>query len=86
MTTKREKIDAFVAMRRFISSNAQLFQRIESIEYHQQEMKRHQEQADKRIDEVYHIGVPIKDLGKKWFAFTRMRDIDANELINKIKK
>ena len=55
MTTKREKIDAFVAMRRFISSKAQLFQRIESIEYHQQEMKRHQEQADKRIDEVYHM-------------------------------
>lgn len=86
MTTKREKIDAFVAMRRFISSKAQLFQRIESIEYHQQEMKRHQEQADKRIDEVYHIGAPIKDLGKKWFAFTRMRGINANELINKIQK
>ncbi len=39
MTTEREKIDAFVAMRRLISSNAQLFQHLESIEYHQLEMK-----------------------------------------------
>ena len=26
-------------------------------------------------DEVYHIGASIKDLGKKWFAFTLMRDL-----------
>ncbi len=38
------------------------------------------------IDEkVYHIGASIKDLGKKWFAFTLMRDITAKELIKKIK-
>ena len=37
-------------------------------------------------DEVYHIGASIKDLGKKWFAFTRMRDIRAKELIDRIKK
>ena len=36
-------------------------------------------------DEIYHIGASIKDLGKKWFAFTLMRDITANELIKKIK-
>ena len=36
-------------------------------------------------DEVYHIGASIKDLGKKWFAFTLMRDITAKELIKKIK-
>ena len=37
------------------------------------------------IDEdVYHIGASIKDLGKKWFAFTLMRDIGAQELLNKI--
>ena len=181
---------AFVAMRRFIISNSQLFQRIETIEYHQLEMKQQQEQTDKRIDEVFkrldakvlptqgifydgqvfdayhfvcdlirkakhnivlidnyvddtvltlldkrengvmatiytqrisnqlqldinrhnaqyspieikqfsrahdrflliddevfHIGASIKDLGKKWFGFTLMRDITTNELINKI--
>ena len=183
---------AFVSMRRFISTNAQLFQRLETIEYHQLEMKQHQEATDKRIDEVfkrldanippiqgifydgqvfdayrfvsdlirkakrsivlidnyvndtvltlldkrdngvtatiytqrisnqfqldvdrhnaqyppmeikqfnkahdrfllvddevYHIGASIKDLGKKWFGFTLMRDITAAELINKIKE
>lgn len=185
-------IDAFVSMRRFIATNTQLFQRLETIEYHQLEMKQHQEITDKRIDEVfkrldaetspkqgifydgqvfdayrfvsdlirkakqsivlidnyvddtvltlldkrmervsatiytqrvsnqfqldidrhnaqytfieikrfnkahdrfliidddvYHIGASIKDLGKKWFGFTLMRDITATELINKIKQ
>ena len=185
-------MDAFVVMRRFVASNAQLFQRLETIEYHQLEMKQHQNLIDKRIDEVfkrldtnnlpiqgifydgqvfdahrfvsnlirkakrsivlidnyvddtvltlldkrengvtatiytqrisnqfqldvdrhnsqypfveikqfskahdrflliddevYHIGASIKDLGKKWFGFTLMRDITATELINKIKK
>ena len=37
-------------------------------------------------DEVYHIGASIKDLGKKWFGFTLMRDITAKELIEKIKE
>lgn len=36
-------------------------------------------------EEVYHIGASIKDLGKKWFAFTLMRDITTQELIKKIK-
>ena len=183
---------AFIAMRRFIATNAQLFQRLETIEYHQLEMKQHQEVTDRRIDEVfkrldagippmqgifydgqvfdayrfvsdlirkakqsivlidnyvddtvlalldkrikgvsatiythhvsnqfqldvdrhnaqyphieikqfnkahdrflliddevYHIGASIKDLGKKWFGFTFMRDIAATELIKKIKE
>ena len=183
---------AFVSMRRFLTTNVQLFQRLETLEYHQLEMKQHQEVTDKRIDEVfrrldanispiqgifydgqvfdayrfvsdlirkaehsivlidnyvddtvltlldkrgngvtatiytqrisnqfqldvdrhnaqyspieikqfnkahdrflliddevYHIGASIKDLGKKWFGFTLMRDITATELINKIKE
>lgn len=39
-------MDAFVAMRHFLSDNAQLFQRLANIEYHQIE-------TDKRIDEVF---------------------------------
>ena len=35
-------------------------------------------------DKVYHIGASIKDLGRKWFEFTFMRDITAIELINRI--
>ena len=35
-------------------------------------------------DEVYHVGASIKDLGKKWFAFTLMHDIKALELVEKM--
>ena len=35
-------------------------------------------------DEVYQIGASIKDLGKKWFAFTLLRDITAVELLDRI--
>jgi hypothetical protein len=35
-------------------------------------------------DKVYHIGASLKDLGKKWFAFTLMNDITAEWLVSKI--
>lgn len=34
--------------------------------------------------EVYHIGASLKDLGKKWFAFSRF-DVGAFELMEKLK-
>ena len=33
--------------------------------------------------DVYHIGASLKDLGKKWFAFSRLH-FDANELLERI--
>ncbi len=33
---------------------------------------------------VYHIGASLKDLGKKWFAFSKI-NIDAGEMIKKLK-
>lgn len=36
-------------------------------------------------DVVYHIGASLKDLGKAWFAFTKMNDISADELLGRIK-
>ncbi len=37
------------------------------------------------IDEtiIYHIGASLKDLGKKWFAFSKL-NIDAKELLGKL--
>ena len=32
---------------------------------------------------VYHIGASLKDLGKKWFAFSKI-ELDALEIINKL--
>ena len=34
-------------------------------------------------DTVYHIGASLKDLGKKWFAFSKI-ELDALEMINKL--
>lgn len=34
---------------------------------------------------VYHIGASLKDLGKKWFAFSKI-GIDANEMLQKLRK
>ena len=44
---------AFVSMRHFMVNNASVFSRLETIEYHQLEMQQHQQETDKRIDEVF---------------------------------
>ena len=133
---------AFVAMRHFIASNAQVFQRLDRIEYTQLETDQKIEQVftkleesvltmlDKRTsgvtatiftkvidpklqldiarhnsqyspievkpfnkahdrfliidDKVYHIGASLKDLGKKWFAFSLMNDLTPKEMLERI--
>lgn len=35
-------------------------------------------------DKVYHVGASLKDLGKKWFAFSLLNDITPKELTPKI--
>ena len=34
---------------------------------------------------VYHIGASLKDLAKKWFAFSKI-ELNATEMINKLEK
>ena len=46
-------MDAFVAMRRFMVTNAEVFQRLSTMEYHQLEIQQHQQETDKRIEEVF---------------------------------
>lgn len=37
------------------------------------------------IDEkVYHVGASLKDLGKKWFAFSLMNDLTREDLLSRI--
>ena len=45
-------MDAFVAMRRFMLTNAGVFQRLSTMEYHQLEMQQHLQESDKRIESV----------------------------------
>ncbi len=44
---------AFVAMRHFLASNAQVFQRLEVIEHHQLEISAHQSRTDHQIEEIF---------------------------------
>lgn len=46
---------AFTAMRHFVASNAQVFQRLEVIEHHQLELASHQADTDQRIKEVFQL-------------------------------
>ena len=44
---------AFTSMRHFMANNASVFSRLETIEFHQLEMLQHQQETDKRIDDVF---------------------------------
>ena len=35
-------------------------------------------------DKVYHFGASIKDLGKKWFAVSKLTEYSANELLSRL--
>lgn len=45
-------MEAFTAMRRFLTTNAEIFRRLSTIEYNQFALQQHQNEADKRIDEA----------------------------------
>ena len=123
-------MDAFVAMRRFMVTNAEVFQRLSTMDnyvdetvltlldkrdnnvsaiiYTQQikrqfqlDMDRHNAQYapidvetfrlshDRFLcidDDVYHIGASIKDLGKKWFGFSKMEILTPDELVERINR
>ena len=70
-----------------ISQQLQLDIDRHNAQYPMIEVKRFNRAHDRFLlidDEVYLIGASIKDLGKKWFAFTLMHNTTAEELINKI--
>jgi len=37
-------------------------------------------------NEVYHLGASLKDLGKKWFAFSKMNKNSVESIVNEIAK
>lgn len=84
---RSEGVSATIYTQR-ISSQFQLDVDRHNSQYPLIEIKRFNKAHDRFLlidNEVYHIGASIKDLGKKWFGFTLMRDITATELIKKIK-
>ena len=123
-------MDAFVAMRRFMVTNAEVFQRLSTMDnyvdetvltlldkrdnnvsaiiYTQQISRQFQLDIDRHNaqyapidvetfrlshdrflcidDDVYHIGASIKDLGKKWFVFSKMEILTPDELVERINR
>jgi hypothetical protein len=57
-------------------------------QYNNIEIKKFENSHDRFLiiaeTEVYHIGASLKDLGKKWFAFSRM-DIGSFEMMGRLK-
>jgi hypothetical protein len=35
-------------------------------------------------NEVYHLGASLKDLGKKWFAFSKLDKLSVESMLNSI--
>jgi hypothetical protein len=57
-------------------------------QYNNLEIKKFEKSHDKFLiidDEVYHIGASLKDLGKKWFAFSKMENL-GEEIIKRLKE
>lgn len=99
-------MDAFVAMRRFMTTNAEIG--VAAIIYTQQITRHFQLDIDRHNaqyapieintfrlshdrflcidDNVYHIGASIKDLGKKWFGFSKMEILTPTELEERINR
>ncbi len=76
--TSIQIINAFVSMRQFFAHNANLFNRLDMVEKRQ---LGHEAKTDEKI--VYHIGASLKDLGKKWFAFSKM-EMSAVQMLARV--
>lgn len=91
-------INSFVKMRKYLLQNASLFQRVEKLEL---DIKKYNAQYGNLravefanshdrfliIDarEIYHIGASLKDLGKKWFAFSLL-EVESFGLMERVRK
>ena len=71
-----------------ITKELQLDLKKHNAQYPNIEMKKFNSSHDRFLiiddKDVYHIGASLKDLGKKWFAFSRFK-IDALEILAKLK-
>ena len=81
-------VRTFVQMRRFITVNGTMFQRLDKNELvtncDRFEKLKYSTSLSYIFTELYHIGASLKDLGKKWFAFSKM-NISSFELLDKLK-
>jgi hypothetical protein len=88
LLSKREKGVTAIIYTAKISSELQVDINKFNAQYEPIEMKVFTRSHDRFLiidgETVYHIGASLKDLAKKWFAFSRI-ELDAAEMIEKLK-
>ena len=87
MLDKREASVKATVYTKHISENFQLDIDRHNAQYPPIDVKAFNKAHDRFIivdDKVYHIGASLKDLGKKWFAFSLMNDLTPYDLISRI--
>lgn len=85
MMDKRDEDVAVTIYTSSISGQLQLDLDKHNAQYSPIEIKPFNKAHDRFLiidDKVYHIGASLKDLGKKWFAFSLMNDLTPEELIS----
>lgn len=87
--TKRKKDVDFTCYTKTIPKSLRLDLKKHNQQYAPIRLKELKEAHDRFLiideKELYHIGASLKDLGKKWFAFSKM-DIKAFSLLKRLKK
>ena len=90
LMTKRKKNVSLVIYTKTISKTLQLDIEKHNAQYSPIELKQFTNSHDRflLIDgvELYHIGASLKDLGKKWFAFSKMDENIIKLMLEQIKK
>ena len=86
--SKNQKIEVTIYTKE-ISKRLKLDLKKYNSQYKPIEIKQFQSAHDRFLiiddKDIYHFGASLKDLGKKWFAFSKF-DIDAIEVLNKLER
>lgn len=83
---RKENVEATIYTSK-ISKETKLDIQKHNTQYHPISIRKFSRSHDRFLiidDAVYLIGASIKDLGKKWFGFTRMECVSADEIIEKL--
>ena len=83
---RKENVEATIYTSK-ISKETKLDIQKHNTQYHPISIRKFSRSHDRFLiidDAVYLIGASIKDLGKKWFGFTRMECVSADKIIEKL--
>jgi len=88
LLSKRNKKSTAIIYTKTITEQMELDLKKHNAQYPSIEVKTFSKSHDRFLiidkSTVYHIGASLKDLGKKWFAFSKIK-LNASELIVKLK-